>query len=254
MIEVKSLTKDFRTHKGAGFLLDNISFTIPERKLIAIIGTNGSGKSTLLKLLAGEIDRDSGEIFCQTRIDKMSEVRSLRPLYIDQDAGRDLVPSMSIGENLHIAQISGKMGTLRFPNRQEHRKAAVRALSKISMGLENRIGEQVRFLSGGEKQGLIIARAFLFQSKFLLLDEFVSALAHNLASRMVSIVRELVRESSCYCVLVTHELDLAFKYADELIFLHNGKLIANLKNSRDSQKEIIDMYSNFLNEFINNDR
>ena len=163
---------------------------------------------------------------------------------------RDLVPSLTIAENLSLAQIKGTRGSLRFPNRHEYRVDARNALSRISMGLDHRMNEQVRFLSGGEKQGLVLARALLFQSNFLLLDEFVSALAHNLASKMIALVSDIVKESRSYCLLVTHEIDLAFKYANQLIFLHNGKLIDNLENNTKSQQRIIELYAQFLKEYI----
>lgn len=254
MIRVEGLTKDFRTYKGAGFLLGNISFNIPERKLVAILGTNGSGKSTLLKILSGAMNSDSGRvIYEQNGVNSLlssSIHESLRTLYLDQDAGRDLVHSMTIAENLFLAEVKGSPGSLRFPNRRGFRDTAENALARITMGLEKRMQEQVRFLSGGEKQGLILSRALLFQSKFLLLDEFVSALSRDLAAKMLELVRDIVKGSDVLCLLVTHEIDFAFRFADRLLFLHNGKLLANVENDSSSQRKVISLYAECLKEYI----
>jgi putative tryptophan/tyrosine transport system ATP-binding protein len=252
MIRVEQVRKDFRSIKGAGFLLEDITFDIPERSVVAILGTNGSGKSTILKILAGELEPDGGQIICNKANDGTNSFHSLKRLYLDQHSGNDLVPTMTIRENLLLAQITHSVGSLRFPNTGDNKSAAINALNSISLGLDTRMNEQVRFLSGGEKQGLVLARAILYRSEMLLLDEFVSALAHNLAAAAIEIVQKLAHTVGTYCVLVTHEIDLAFRFADQLLFMHNGRLMANLSNTPTSQKQIIDLYSHCLAEFIIN--
>src|ERR1035437_3839714 len=201
MIRVSGLSKDYRTARGAGFLLSDISFILQPRAVTAILGTNGSGKSTLLRLIGGELEADGGSVTvafedCHHE-DSADPLRNV--LYLDQDSGRDLVLSMTICENLELAQISGRTGTLRFPSRKLLRLQALDALSQVPLGLDKRLSQQVRSLSGGERQGLVLARALVPSPHVLLLDEFVSALARHLAVRMMAVVRQLVLKNETYC-------------------------------------------------------
>jgi putative ABC transport system ATP-binding protein len=251
MIQVSGLSKDYRTVSGGGFLLSDIRFTLQPKAITAILGTNGSGKSTLLKIIGGELDADSGSV--NVDLDNSNRDESADPLrnvlYLDQDAGRDLVLSMTIGENLELAQISSRTGTLRFPSRKLLRMQALDALSKVPLGLDKRLSQQVRSLSGGERQGLVLARALLLSPRVLLLDEFVSALARHLAVRMMAVVRDLVLQSRTYCAVVTHDIDLATRFADQIVFLHNGRLMdCFLVDGPSSRDRIVNLFSTCLKE------
>ena len=216
------------------------------------------GKSTLLKLISGELEPDGGEILLETTesngrpLKSANTISILHPLYLDQDSGQDIVPSMTLAENLYLGLIPGYAGSLMFPWKKENRLAAFTALSKISMNLENRMHEQARILSGGEKQGLILARALLSDSSLLLFDEFVSALTSDLACKLISLTKNIIVEKKIYGLFVTHEIDLAVRFADALIFLHNGKILRELtENIGSSRSEIISLYSFCLNEKFN---
>jgi ABC-type uncharacterized transport system ATPase component len=156
---------------------------------------------------------------------------------------------MTIGENLELAQIFSRTGTLRFPSRKLLRMQALDALSKVPLGLDKRLSQQVRSLSGGERQGLVLARALLLSPRVLLLDEFVSALARHLAVRMMAVVRDLVLQSRTYCAVVTHDIDLATRFADQIVFLHNGRLMDSfLVDGPSSRDRIVNLFSTCLKE------
>jgi len=108
---------------------------------------------------------------------------------------------------------------------------------------------QASTLSGGEKQGLVLARALLCPTRVFLLDEFVSSLTTELAFKTLAVLKEVVRERRGYCAFVTHHLDLAFEFADYLVFLHNGRaLTERVENAPDSQEEVIRLFATCLRE------
>jgi len=258
MIQVRGIKKRLNGGRGS-FVLNDANIDIPPKKIVAILGTNGAGKSTLLKLLSGVILPDGGTVSLHegedTGIHTLATHTHLRALYLDQNSERDLVPSMTIAENMYLAQIPGAVGSLRFPSRRSIHSMTEKAVASISLGLEMRMNEQVRVLSGGEKQGIVLARAFLSGSRWLLLDEFVSAMARDVAKRMMCHVRNITQEMGNYCVFVTHEADLAFEFADEFVFMHEGKVVANFKeNSAKVHKEILLLYSRCFREYIHNEQ
>ncbi len=250
MIRIDNLTKDFRSSTGAGFRLSGVSMCLEPGTMVGLLGTNGSGKSTLLKMISGELSPDGGcvEFLSDVEAPQLISERG-GVLYLDQDSGRDIVPSMTVAENLFLSQISNPLGSLRFPGRHERRQVAAAAVERIPIGLEYRLDEQARFLSGGERQALVLARTLLLDSPILLLDEFTSALSLSLASTALSVVREAVQSGSKYCVFVTHYVELAFRFADALAFLHEGNLVYGLTpNTPESRSKIVDLYARYLRE------
>jgi len=242
MIQVSGLSKDYRTVSGGGFLLSDITFVLQPKAVTAILGTNGSGKSTLLKIIGGELDADGGSVKvdlgssnCDRSADPLRNV-----LYLDQDAGRDLVLSMTIGENLELAQISSRTGTLRFPSRKLLRMQALDALSRVPLGLDKRLSQQVRSLSGGERQALAIARAVHFGASVLILDEPTAALGVKEAAHVLRIVLQ-ARQKGIAVIFITHQVVHALTVGDHFAVLIRGAKAADFRKGDKTREEITDL-------------
>lgn len=247
MIEVNGISKQFRADTGKSFSLRDVSISLRPGAMLAILGTNGSGKSTLLKILAGQLEPDRGTIeyvAVGMRTLMLSDCQHPKRLYFDQDSGRDIVPSMRLWENVLLGYISSPVGSLRFPSKSIVRDRIKTALSTVALGLEHRMSEQARVLSGGEREGLVLARALLFGNDVYLLDEFTSSLTPELSHHYMSLVKSIMVREGKYGCFVTHEVPLAFLYADQFLFMHEGTVImSSQENTEDVQREITALYA-----------
>ena len=250
MIEVSGVTKEFRSELGLSFRLQPVQLVLRPGVMLAVLGTNGSGKSTLLRLLSGQLRPDSGTI---EHVDEgvrrplTPDVEHPKRLYFDQDSGRDIVPSMRLWENVLLGCIRGQAGALRFPGRQAIQGQVRKALCRVELGLEERVSEQARVLSGGQRRGLVLARALVFDNDIYLLDEFTSALTQELAQHYMSLIKSIIVERNGYCCFVTHEVPLAFKYADELMFIHGGEVVLpTTVNTVEAQQLVASLYARYF--------
>jgi ABC-type sugar transport system ATPase subunit len=254
MIQLKDVIKDYRSPAGVGFVLGSLNMRI-ENGLLAILGTNGSGKSTLLKLISGEIAPNSGGITFANPKTHVGDNEGFRagPLYLDQDAGRDIVPSMTVAQNLYLALMPSRYGVLRMADRRATRAAAAELLAHLPLPLHLKLDDQAGFLSGGERQSLVLARAMALNPNVLLLDEFSSSLTIQLAVQGFLAVQAMVRENQSCCVFVTHQFDLAFRFADYIAFLHNGQLVIGPEpNGFELQRRIEAAYHGYFDEVLGN--
>ena len=203
-------------------ILQNVNFSLGEGQLVALLGCNGAGKTTLLRCILGLSEGYTGSI----TVDK-TEVRTLRPrelshriAYIPQvhyPAFRYSVLEMVLMGTTHRLSAVGTPGV-----REE--AAALDALRKI--GVEQLAPRDYGKISGGEQQLVLIARALAQGTKLLLMDEPTSSLDYGNGQRVLAAVRCLTREG--YTVLLsTHDPQHALTYADRILALSDGKLIAD---------------------------
>ena len=193
MLEIKDVSKSF-----SKTLFQNISFTIEQGQRLSIMGPSGSGKTTLLRCICGLEDLDEGRIMLDGRdiTNTLAEERGIglifqRPV---------LYPHLDVKGNL-------KLGA------QDCDVAAT--LEEVDLsGFENR---RVETLSGGEGQRIALARALLAKPSVLLLDEPFSSLDEELSDKLLSDVRDLLKARNCPAILVTHNHEVAGKFADSVI-------------------------------------
>ena len=193
MLEIKDVSKSF-----SKTLFQNISFTIEQGQRLSIMGPSGSGKTTLLRCICGLEDLDEGQIVLDGRdiTYTLAEERGIglifqRPV---------LYPHLDVKGNL-------KLGS------QDCDVSAT--LAEVDLiGFENR---RVETLSGGEGQRIALARALLANPSVLLLDEPFSSLDEELSDKLLSDVRGLLKARNCPAILVTHNHDVAKKFADSVI-------------------------------------
>ena len=218
MLEVRNLTK---TYKSAGkdlTVLHEVSFSIPEGDSFAIVGPSGSGKTTLLGLCAGLDRASSGSVLLNgVALDNMSEderasVRNQYVGFVFQNF--QLIPTLTALENVMVPL------ELRGDKKAESRARTL--LEKV--GLADRHDHYPSQLSGGEQQRIAIARAFSNSPKILFADEPTGNLDSDTKETVEKLLFDLNREAKTTLILVTHDLDLASK-TNHILKLKGGKAV-----------------------------
>ncbi len=202
--------------------LDQVSVAIEEGGFVAIQGTSGSGKSTLLNMLGGLDHPTSGEVlFAEKPLAPLSKREMAR--YRRFSVGMifqnfNLIPTMTAQENVGLALA---FGGLRGAQR---RKRSEELLSRV--GLADRLTHRPSELSGGEQQRVAIARALANNPKALLADEPTGNLDSTRAHELLALLREMVSHDSLTVLMVTHDRELATSFADRIILMKDGRVIA----------------------------
>jgi putative tryptophan/tyrosine transport system ATP-binding protein len=207
-------------------VLSSININLNDNHWSYIVGGNGSGKTTLLKIIMGEIKPDSGKLFFDeediTKTDSYRRANKFQ--YIEQETKNNLINSMTVYENL-IFGINN--GNSIFPNFKLYKKEVIKEniikiLSAFSLDLELRLNEQVRFLSGGERQSIVAAKIMLNKPKVLLLDEFTSSLDQKTAPMTLRLLKSYTSENNIAVIIVTHDYSYIEETGDRVILLDNG--------------------------------
>jgi phospholipid/cholesterol/gamma-HCH transport system ATP-binding protein len=220
MLMVKNLTKMF----GTNVVLDNISLTIEKGKTTVVIGPSGCGKTVLIKHLIALLRPSSGEVyFKKWRIDNLNEneLNRIRTHYGFLFQGGALFDSLNVTENII------------FPIRQ-HCKITnwrtVEELVKAKLAMVGLDGFQQFYpanLSGGQRKRVALARAIALNPEIILYDEPTTGLDPIRSDVINELVLKLQKELGITSIVVTHDMKSAYKIADRIIMLHNGKIIAD---------------------------
>lgn len=215
VLEITGVTKAF----GERSVLDGIDLTVNEHQAIALIGASGSGKSTLLRCVALLTEIDDGDILLDGGVitdPSVSPVEVRRRLGVVFQS-YNLFPHMSVIDNVTLGAIKAQK-----VDRKEARERGRALLERFGLG--GREGDKPDQLSGGQQQRVALARAFATQPRLMLLDEVTSALDPELVGDVLEVVRELKKEGMTM-VIATHEMSFAREVADQVAFLHEGKIV-----------------------------
>jgi polar amino acid transport system ATP-binding protein len=215
VLEVKGVTKAF----GEREVLHGVDFDVAEHEAVVLIGASGSGKSTLLRCIDLLEEIDDGDIFLDGEVitdPSVSPVAVRRKLGVVFQA-YNLFPHMSVLQNVVLGQMRAQR--VGRPEAEEEGRAL---LSRF--GLQGRENDRPDELSGGQQQRVAIARAFAGKPRALLLDEVTSALDPELVGEVLEAVSDLKTEGMTM-VIATHEMSFAREVADEVCFLHEGRIV-----------------------------
>ena len=240
-------------------ILHGINLTVNEGDFITIIGGNGAGKSTMLNAIAGSKQISSGKIFIDN-IDLTNAKEHQRAKYIGrvfQDTRMGTASDLSIEENLAIAYRRGKARGLKVGITQSERKMYKELLTSLDLGLENRLKDKTRYLSGGQRQALTLIMASFHHPKILLLDEHTAALDPKTAKNVLDLTVKIVGENKLTALMVTHNMKDALKIGNRLIMLHKGNIILDISGEEKAKlgvSDLLKMFEKASGEEINNDR
>ncbi len=240
-------------------VLKGIDLDVKENDFITIIGGNGAGKSTMLNAIAGNFVITSGSIEIDgTDVTKMPEYK--RAKYIGrvfQDPRMGTATDMTIEENLAIAYRRAKPRGLKFGITSKERALFKEILAELDLGLENRLKDKTRFLSGGQRQALTLLMASFHQPKLLLLDEHTAALDPKTAAKVLEITVKIVNEHKLTAMMVTHNMRDALRVGNRLIMMDKGNCILNIDEEQKKNLDVPDllqMFEKASGEKLENDR
>ena len=206
--------------------LNDVSVRIEKGDFVTVIGSNGAGKTTLLNLIAGTYLPDKGRVvidgFDVTKLQEHKRAKYLGRIFQDPLTGT--AASMTIEENLGMADLRGMPRTLRWGVSKSRRDHYSRILKMMGLGLEKRLKQSVSLLSGGQRQSLTLLMVTLTLPKLLLLDEHTAALDPKTAKRVMELTQTIISENQLTAIMVTHNMEQAIRFGNRLIMLHEGRI------------------------------
>ena len=209
LLEIKEITKVF----GEGTVnekvaLNSVSLTLREGDFVTVIGNNGAGKSTLLNCIAGVHNVDKGSIVLDGKdITRLSEHKRARWMgRVFQDPLKGTAFDMTIEENLAIAYYKNKSRGLSPGITSKDRELFREKLSMLEMGLEDKMTQKVKLLSGGQRQALTLFMAAITEPELLLLDEHTAALDPAAASKVLALTDRFSEDPKLCTLMITHNM------------------------------------------------
>ncbi|MCL2210164.1 MAG: amino acid ABC transporter ATP-binding protein [Treponema sp.] len=232
MLEVQNISK----HYGASEVLNNISFTLEEGEVLAVIGSSGSGKTTLLRCLNFLEKPNTGKIIlrgetllnCEDRTHhNETEIRKKRLHFGLVFQAFNLFPQYTAFQNVTLA---GELAAKKLPDYRKNKKSVIDEIHREGSILLDQIGLSAKRdfyphqLSGGQQQRVAIARALALKPDILCFDEPTSALDPELTGEVLKVIRSLADKNTTM-IIVTHEMQFARDVADTILFIDEGIVI-----------------------------
>jgi fructose transport system ATP-binding protein len=223
ILQARGLSKRY----GKVTALDNCDFDLMPGEILAVIGDNGAGKSSLIKALSGAITPDSGEIFLEGRPVSFSSPIAARLAGVETVYQTlAMSPALSIADNMFMGRELRKPGfmgqVLRQLDRPAMERIARQKLSDLGLMTIQNINQAVETLSGGQRQGVAVARAAAFGSKVIILDEPTAALGVKESRRVLELIQD-VRSRGIPIILISHNMPHVFEVADRIHVHRLGK-------------------------------
>ncbi|MFN4203537.1 MAG: ATP-binding cassette domain-containing protein [Tabrizicola sp.] len=229
ILKARGLTKRF----GKVTALNDCDFELYPGEILAVIGDNGAGKSTLIKAISGAVVPDEGQIWLEGR-----EVSFKTPIEA-RAAGIETVyqtlamsPALSIADNMFMGRelrAPGIIGSIfRKLDRPRMEKFAREKLNELGLMTIQNINQAVETLSGGQRQGVAVARAAAFGSKVVILDEPTAALGVKESRRVLELIRD-VKNRGIPIILISHNMPHVFEIADRIHIHRLGRRLCVIK-------------------------
>jgi branched-chain amino acid transport system ATP-binding protein len=223
VLAVQALSKSF----GGVHALREVSFAVAPGEFLALIGPNGAGKSTCFNIINGQLAPDSGDVLLEDR-----SISGLPPRDIwRRGVGRTFqiaatFGSMTVVENVQMALISHARGVFRFfrPAAAYHRERALDLLAQV--GMQDAADRPCRELAYGDVKRVELAIAIANEPRLLLMDEPTAGMAPRERNDLIALVKRLVVERGISVLFTEHSMDVVFAFADRIIVLARGRLIA----------------------------
>ena len=248
MIDIRGLEKTFVTPGGDHVAaLQAINLTIPTGQFLTVIGTNGSGKSTLLNALAGTFLSDTGSITIDGRDVTRAPEHKRAGLVgrVFQDPYKGTCPSMTVAENMRMAELRGQRRGFRLGLNAASRTRYHDLLKRLRMRVETRLDALIGTLSGGQRQAITLMMATIRRPSLLLLDEHTAARGSSAAEQVLNVTREVVAEDQLTTLMVTHSMEQALELGDRTIMMHRGSIVADLSGQERKATRVSDLLERF---------
>src|SRR5690606_15520998 len=234
LLEVRGIDKSF----GPVQVLHDVSFSAYAGEVTALVGDNGAGKSTLVKCIGGTYPIDSGEMLFEGKPVQVNGPRDAAALGIEivyQDLA--LCDNLDIVQNMFLGR-ERRRGLMLDEAAMEEK--AQETLTGLSVRTVKSIRQQVSSLSGGQRQTVAIAKAVLWNSKVVILDEPTAALGVAQTAQVLELVRRLA-DKGLAVVLISHNMNDVFAVADRIAALYLGRMVAQVKANDVTHAQVVEL-------------
>jgi simple sugar transport system ATP-binding protein len=219
--------------------LKGVSLDFAPREAVGLVGDNGAGKSTLINILSGLVPPDEGEVMVEGRRVEMRGPKDAMNLGIETIYQyNSMVPNMSIARNIFIGREPMKfsVGGIGWLDERRMREESVAAIADVDLHLRSPdalVGE----LSGGQRQGVAIARAMHFKSKVMILDEPTNHLSVKETNKVIGFVRSLA-EQGVTAIFISHNMHHVFACCDRVVAMALGEVVLDKRIADTSIDEV----------------
>ena len=239
MLELKGIHKYYNPGTiNEMCLFQDFSLSIDKGEFVSVVGSNGSGKTSMLNIICGSIPVEAGKILIDGKdITKEKEFKRNRTIgRVYQNPAMGTCPSMTILENMSIADNKGKFYGLGRGINKARIDYYKETLAQLGLGLEDKMDVKVGSLSGGQRQAMALLMSTMTPIEFLILDEHTAALDPKTADLIMELTDKVVKEKQLTTIMVTHNLRYAVEYGNRLIMMHQGHCVMDKKG--EEKKEI----------------
>ena len=248
MLEARGLAKTFNPQSPSEVrALNGVDLAVEGGAWVVVIGTNGSGKSTLLNAIAGTFLVDSGEIYLDgndlTRRAEHERAKFIGRVFQNPFSGT--AANMSIAENFALAARRGMRRGLNWALGSDLKQAMSERVRSLNLGLEDRLGNTIGSLSGGQRQALTLLMSTWLRPKLLLLDEHTAALDPKSADQVIRLTEEIVSREKLTTLMVTHSMQQAANLGDRLVMMHQGRIIHDISGAEKRRARVDDLLARF---------
>lgn len=232
MLELKDIHKIYNPGTvNEMCLFDGFNLKVEKGGFAAVVGNNGSGKTSMLNIICGSIRPEAGQVLMGGKnITKEKEYkRNAKIGRVYQNPSMGTCPSMTILENMSLADNKGKLYGLGRGTDKSRIGYYREQLRQLNLGLEDRMDAKVGALSGGQRQAMALLMSTMTPIEFLILDEHTAALDPKTAEMIMELTDRIVREKELTTIMVTHNLRYAIEYGNRLLMMHQGEVILDKK-------------------------
>ncbi|MEM3921280.1 MAG: ATP-binding cassette domain-containing protein [Nitrososphaerota archaeon] len=237
LVEMVNIHKWF----GSVHALKGVDFFVNHGEIVGLVGDNGAGKSTLIKILSGLYPPDEGKIFFEGKEVKFRSPKDAIKLGIEtvyQD--QMIIPYLNVYRNIFLGrELEKRLGPLKVLDVKGMKEKSWKLFHELGLDITS-LDVPVQALSGGQRQGVVIARAMYFKTKLLILDEPTNNLSIKEARKVLDMVLGL-KKAGISCIFITHNLHHVYPVADRIVILNRGKKIADFRKDQITIDQIEEM-------------